>query len=42
MDDDDDDDGYDVDVEDKFECPPLGPSTFLVIYFQTLVTNLSK
>ena len=38
----DDDDNDDVDVEGNFECPPLGPSTFLVIYFQTFVINLSK
>ena len=36
------DGGYDVDDEDNFECPPLGPSTFLVTYIQTLVINLSK
>jgi hypothetical protein len=30
----------DDNVEDNFECPSLGPNTFLVIYFQTLVINL--
>ena len=40
--DDDDYDDDDDDDDDNFKCPPLGPSTFLVIYFQTLVINLSK
>jgi len=38
--DDDDDNNDDDDVEYNFECPSLGPSTFLIKHFQILEINL--